>query len=98
MPNRRPAFPSTTAALRFSPRSFARFIGDLLKARENSSCAIPSRSRASVRVSLPPNAARGANAGSFSSVANRTFHGHTSWEICRHTCFEIPLTTGRRTL
>ena len=29
--------PGTTAALRFSPRSFARFIGEPLNSRENSS-------------------------------------------------------------
>ena len=29
--------------------------------------------------------ARGANAGSVTARANFTFHGHTSWEICRDT-------------
>jgi len=37
-------FPSTTAAFRLNPRSFARFIGEHLNAAENSSCVI-ARSR-----------------------------------------------------
>ena len=35
-----PMFPSTTVALRSSPRSFARFIGELLKARLSASCVL----------------------------------------------------------
>jgi hypothetical protein len=42
-----PTVPNTTAALRFDPRSFARFIGEPLDAAENSSCVIASNSRAS---------------------------------------------------
>ena len=38
-----PTFPSTAAALRFRPRNFARFIGDSLNARLNSSCVIDMR-------------------------------------------------------
>ena len=30
--------------------------------------------------------------------ANFSFHGQTSWEVCRYTRFEIPLSTGGRTL
>jgi hypothetical protein len=53
-----PTLPSTTAALRFSPRSFARFIGGPLNAPLNSSGVICRISRASVRASLLPNASR----------------------------------------
>ncbi len=42
-----PRLPSTMAALRFSPRSLARFMGDCLKARLNVSCVMPNSSRAS---------------------------------------------------
>lgn len=62
-----PTLPCTTDALRFSPRSFARLIGEPLNAALNSSCDIGSSSRASVRASLPPSTSRVANAGSFSS-------------------------------
>ena len=90
-------FPSTTAALRCRPWSLARFIGEPLNAAENSSCVIASSSRASVRASRPAIAARGWNGESVASgVANRSFHGHTSWEICRLTHFEIALETGAR--
>jgi hypothetical protein len=41
-----PMLPNTTAALRFNPRSFARFIGEPLNARLNSSRVISRRSRA----------------------------------------------------
>ena len=91
-----PRLPRTTAALRFKPLSFARFIGEFLNASENSSCDIASSSRASVRASFPASASRGANGElSGSDVENRTFHGHTLWEIWRYTHFEIPLATGR---
>lgn len=89
---------STTAAVRFSPRSFARFIGEPLKAAENSSCVMPSSSRASVRASIPASpsrAARGDSPGS--AFAKRWFPGHTSWDVDPLTHFEIPLTTGMRT-
>ena len=66
------------AALRFSPRSFARFIGEPLNAVRKSSSLIARISRASVRASFPAITSRAANAGSFSSCANLTFHGHTS--------------------
>ena len=49
-----------TAALRLIPRSFARFIGEFLKAGEISSCVITRIPRASVRASLPASASRGA--------------------------------------
>jgi hypothetical protein len=65
----------TTAALRFSPRSFARFIGEPLNAAPSSVCVMPNSSR-----------------------ANRTFHGHTSWDVWRYTRFEIRLETGGNTL
>jgi hypothetical protein len=81
-----------------SPRSLARFIGDLLNALLNSSCDIPRSSRASCRASLAASAGRGAYAGSLSSWANLTLYGHTSWEEWRYNHFAIPLTTGVRTL
>jgi len=90
--------PSTTAALRLSPRSFARFIGEPLNARLHSSCVMARISRASDLASRPASASRSVNAGSRSSLAKRTFHGHTSWDLCRLTRFEIPLGTGARTL
>jgi hypothetical protein len=93
-----PTLPSTTAAFRCSPRSFARFIGLPLNAALNSACVIASRSRASVRASLPARNSRGANSSTVFSLAYRTFHGHTSWEMCRHNHFEIPLGTGSRPL
>jgi hypothetical protein len=46
-----------------------------------------------------PNASRGAYGDSSgSSLANRTFHGHTSWQIWPYSRFRIPLATGGRTL
>ena len=39
-----------------------------------------------------------ANPLSVASRENFTFHGHTSWDVCRYTHFEIPLSTGRLTL
>jgi hypothetical protein len=38
------------------------------------------------------------NSGTRFSRAKRTFHGHTSWEMYRQNRFEIPLSTGGRTL
>jgi hypothetical protein len=73
-------------------------MGEPLKAALNSSCDISSNPRASVNASLPAIAARGANAGTFNSRANRTFHGHTSWEMCRQNRFELPIATGGRSL
>jgi hypothetical protein len=73
-----PTLPNTTAAFRFIPRSFARFIGEPLNAALNSGCVMPNSSRASVRASFVPNAGRGANGEpSGSSWANRWFHGQT---------------------
>jgi len=46
-------FASTTAALRCSPASFARFTGDFRNAALNSSCDIATNSVASVRASFP---------------------------------------------
>ena len=66
-----------TAAFRFSPHSFARFIGEPLNAALNSGCVMPNSSRASVRASFVPNSSRGAY-GESSARANRTIHGHTS--------------------
>jgi hypothetical protein len=65
-------------ALRFRPRSFARFIGEPLNAALNSGGDVASNSRASVRASFPPNAGCGAKDGSFSSRANSTLNGQTS--------------------
>ncbi|ODT04187.1 MAG: hypothetical protein ABS52_05920 [Gemmatimonadetes bacterium SCN 70-22] len=76
-----PALPSTTAELRFNPRSLARFMGEPLKAAENSGCDMASSSRASDLASLPDSAGRAANAGSDSSFANLWLYGHTSWQM-----------------
>ena len=94
-----PTLPSTTAALRFMEGSLARFIGEPRNAARYASRSIPRISRASVRAFFPASASRGVN-GKFSgsSLANRTFQGHTDWEICRETRFAIPLGTGARTL
>jgi hypothetical protein len=52
-----------------------------------------------VRASLPASASRAANGDSSGrSLANRTFHGHTSWDVWRYTRFVIRLETGRSTL
>ena len=93
-----PTLPSTTAELRRRPRSLARFIGEPLNAAEDSGCDMASSSSASERESLPARAGRAANDGSESSRANLWLYGHTSWEMCRYTRFEIPLDTGARTL
>ena len=93
-----PMLPSTTVALRFKPRSFARFIGDRRNAAAKSSCDIARISCATVLASFPAIASRDANACSFSSWANLMLYGQTSWENCRYTHFEISLATGRRTL
>ena len=75
-----PTLPNTTAASRFNPRSFARFIGEPLNAALNSAGYMPNSSRASWRASLPPNASRAAYGESLgSALANLTFHGQTSW-------------------
>jgi hypothetical protein len=42
--------PSTTAALRFNPRSFARLIGEFLNAHENCCCVVARISRERARV------------------------------------------------
>jgi hypothetical protein len=52
-----------------------------------------------VRESSPAITSRGANGdASGSDRANRTFHGHTSWEEWRYNHFSIPLSTGARTV
>lgn len=89
---------STDTALRFSPASFARFIGDLLNAARNASSSIAKISVESVRASFPVITSRASNAGSVASLENFTFQGHTSWDVCRYTHFEIALATGRQTL
>ena len=56
-------------------------------------------SRASARASLPASTSRAAYGDSSgSSRANRTFHGHTSWDVWRYDRFEMRLATGRNTL
>jgi len=89
---------STANALRFNPRSFARFIGDFLNTTLNCSSSIATTSLANVRASFPATISRGANATSVASLENFTFHGHTSWEMYRQNHFEIPLSTGSRSL
>jgi hypothetical protein len=76
-----PALPSTTAALRFNPRSLARFIGDPRNASENSDGDMAKNSRARVGASLPAIAGRAAKAGSDSGRENLWVYGHTSWQI-----------------
>jgi hypothetical protein len=81
------------------PGSSARFIGEPSCAAENAGHIMPNSSRASVRASLPASASRaryGESSGS--SRANRTFRGHTSWDVWRYTRFAIPLGTGAQTL
>ncbi|AHG89847.1 Recombinase [Gemmatirosa kalamazoonensis] len=75
-----PTFPSTTDALRRSPRSFARFMGEPLNEAENSACDMDSSESASDRASLPASAALGAyGESSNSSIENLRLYGHTSW-------------------
>jgi hypothetical protein len=35
---------------------------------------------------------------SVNACENFTFHGHTSWEMCRYNRFVIELDTGRRSV
>ena len=88
----------TKSALRLRPRSFARIIADSLNAVRNSSSLIARIWVASVRASFPAIIGRASNAGSFAGRANFTFHGQTSWEVCRQNCIAIPLMTGSQTL
>jgi hypothetical protein len=73
-----PMLPSTTDALRLSPRNLARFIGEPLNAVEKSAGDIDSSEVASERAPIDASAALGANAGSESSLANLWLNGHTS--------------------
>jgi hypothetical protein len=73
-----PTLPSTTAELRFNPRSLARFIGDSLNASENSNGDMAKNSRARIRASLPATAGRAAKAGSDSGSENLRENGHSS--------------------
>ena len=94
-----PTFPSTTDAFRCNPRSFARVIGEPLNAALNSACDIASSSRESVTASFPATNSRAENGDpAASSCENFTFHGHTSWEMCRYNRFMVELDIGRRTL
>nr|WP_230981081.1 hypothetical protein [Gemmatimonas groenlandica] len=93
-----PTLPSTTAALRFSPRSFARFIGDPLNAAEYSERESDSIHSAIDRASFPSSDLRDANASSVTGFENLPLYGHTSWEMCRQNRFRIDLSTGRITL
>ena len=94
-----PTLPSTTAALRFSPLNLARFIGDFRNTARKPSSSCARRSRASVRASFPAMNSRGANGESSANACeNFTFHGHTSWEMCRYNRVMVELETVRRTL
>jgi hypothetical protein len=73
-----PRLPSTTAALRFKPRSFARFMAESLNDDANSSGDMASSSVASERASLPDTAGRAANSAMDSSRENLRLYGHTS--------------------
>ncbi|QJR37884.1 tetratricopeptide repeat protein [Gemmatimonas groenlandica] len=55
-------------------------------------------SRTSMRASRDSSPVRGAKAGSVRGCANVTFHGHTSWEVCRYNRFSIPLRTSARSV
>jgi len=92
----RTQLPRTTAAFRFKPRSFERFIGEPLNARPNSSCDMPRISRASVRASRPVSASRAAKAGSVSSRANLMLNGHTSGETSHPFLVELGFSRRRR--
>jgi len=78
MPSRVPTFPSATDALRFRPRSFARFIGEPVNAALNFACDIASSSCASVRASFPAMNARAVNGDPAANCCeNFPFHGQT---------------------
>jgi hypothetical protein len=64
-------------------RSFARFIGEILKTRLNSASDIPAAYPARVRASFRAIASWAANAGPLSSSLNRTFYRHISQDACR---------------
>ena len=85
--------PSATATLRKKPRRFVRLIGERRENSTQSAVDIPIQS---INDGVA-NSGRPASAGSRSSAANDTFHGHTSWDVCRHTHFQIPLKSGRLT-
>ena len=54
---------------------------------------------ASVAASFPAMNSLALNGESSANACeNFTFHGHTSWEMCRYNRFEILLMTGSRTL
>ena len=93
------AFSSTTAAFRCNPRTFARFIGDFRNAALNASWSSARMSAASVTASFPAMNSRARNGESSANACeNFTFHGHTSWEMCRYNRLEVTLDTGRGTL
>lgn len=71
--------------------------GQRMKRALNSRWLIVRNSHASMRASRESNPARAAKAGSRNSLPNDAFHGHTSWEVCRHSRFLIQLATGSLT-
>lgn len=73
-----PTLPSTTAALRFSPRNLARFMGERVNADENSAGDIASSVRARGMADMPDNTERGKNAGSEASLPNLWLYGQTA--------------------
>lgn len=75
---RKPQFPSATAMLRSSPRRFARFPGEFLKRRENSSCDSPINSTSFA----PWTPWRGQKASPLVIGTNLGEScGHTSWQM-----------------
>lgn len=89
------AMKSTARAFRLSPASVARLIAVPRTASRYAASSTARMYAASVRASLPASTARGANVGSRTGFANETFHGHTSWEVCRLRGIAIPPLGGR---
>ena len=91
-----PTLPNTTAALRFEPRSFPRFVGEPLNAAPNSLCDMPNSSRASCRASLPSSASRGAKGEPAGDrLAYPMFQGEVVWHTSHPFCPSAPVAKGR---
>lgn len=75
------ALPNDTDALRLSPRSLARFMGEPLNAAEYSGGDMDKMLSASERASLPATASRGAKARSDKGRENLRLYGQTSWQM-----------------
>ncbi|WP_310569960.1 hypothetical protein [Gemmatimonas sp.] len=93
-----PTLPNTTAALRATPRRFARFIALPLKRALNSAGDMVSNARAIMRALPLSRPTRDLKAGSVSSLENLMLFGLTSWEVCWYNRFSIPLRAGARSV